>query len=312
MYDPSTPAAPVKVSVAMTTHNGARFLEKQIGSIFAQSRKPDELIVCDDASTDETVTILKKYAGTGQLKLYTNPVAIGVNANFKKAVSLCSPGYYVALADQDDIWKEHKLEKSLQLLQSIEKKDQPCFVYSDLDLIDEQDHALGMSVQQSLGHHKYRHCFETLLYGNFVLGCTILMNPELRTVLAALPDKAVFHHDAWIALAGFSMGQAAQLSTREILYRSHSANVTYRQSAKRTTLKKIRSLLEQLMLGNQHLLHQFDLANCFLDIYRNRIEPDKVKTLESFIALRGKSTLKQKLAFEQHFLKNWKGRFRKV
>ena len=51
----------MKISNAMTTYNGATYLDAQLNSYLAQERQPDELVVCDDVSTDETVTILEAF-----------------------------------------------------------------------------------------------------------------------------------------------------------------------------------------------------------------------------------------------------------
>lgn len=312
MHDYPQQTDSLKISVAMTTHNGAKFLEKQLRSILDQTRKPNEIIVCDDASSDQTVDLLEQYARAGHLQYHVNTAPIGVNANFKKAVSLCSPDHYVSLADQDDIWQPGKLEKSIQLLRSIEKKELPCFIYSDLELIDEKDQPLHTTVQQSLGHHKYKHCFETLLYGNFVLGCTVLMNPRMRDFLNDLPDTASFHHDAWIALTGFALGCTAQLPGPEVLYRSHTQNVTFRKTTKKSLTKKIQTHFLQLLRGSVHMRNQFDLLQAFSVAYQHVIPQQKAAVIQHFLALKDKNYLKQKIAFESSFRKQWTGRFKKA
>src|SRR5450631_4123056 len=96
------------VSVVIATHNGERFLEQQINSILTQTVKAAEIIVCDDDSKDNTIPILEKFSCKGYLTYYRNTKRIGVVENFKKAVSLCLPGTYIALCDQDDIWLPEK------------------------------------------------------------------------------------------------------------------------------------------------------------------------------------------------------------
>jgi hypothetical protein len=100
------------VSVAMTTFNGARFLGEQLRSIAAQTTLPAELVVTDDASDDDTVAILGRFAATAPFPVHVhiNPVRLGWRANFMHALSLCR-GELVALCDQDDVWEPAKLAR---------------------------------------------------------------------------------------------------------------------------------------------------------------------------------------------------------
>lgn len=92
------------ISVAMTTFNGEKYIEKQIESIIHQSLPVDEIIVCDDGSTDHTVELLKKYDVT----LIQNFQNLGYKLNFKQAMEKCN-GDYIFLCDQDDIWEKDKV-----------------------------------------------------------------------------------------------------------------------------------------------------------------------------------------------------------
>ncbi len=103
------------ISVAMATYNGAKFLRQQLDSIAAQSRLPAELVVTDDASTDDTVTILTEFAATAPfpVHIHRNPSRLGYRANFMRAMSLCRSDI-VALCDQDDLWEANKTEAAMQ------------------------------------------------------------------------------------------------------------------------------------------------------------------------------------------------------
>ena len=103
------------ISIAMTTYNGERFLREQLDSLYRQSLMPTEIIVCDDASTDSTTSILEEYKQNHGLTYFVNKARMGYNANFYQAISLCH-GNYIALCDQDDVWKEDKLLKTYQTM----------------------------------------------------------------------------------------------------------------------------------------------------------------------------------------------------
>ena len=113
----------------MTTYNGQSFLEKQLNSILSQTIKVDEIIVCDDGSTDATHKILSKYESTGVLKFQVNDSNLGFVRNFEKALSLCT-GEYIFLSDQDDIWYPNKVEVLIKSLNG------NLLIHSDCDLID--------------------------------------------------------------------------------------------------------------------------------------------------------------------------------
>src|SRR6266436_7212118 len=99
-----------RISVAMCTYNGARFLPRQLESIATQTRLPDELVVCDDGSSDESVAIVRWFANSAPftVRLEINERNLGSTKNFGKAIGLCE-GDIIALADQDDVWKPLKL-----------------------------------------------------------------------------------------------------------------------------------------------------------------------------------------------------------
>ncbi len=101
---------PPLVSVAIATWNGAKYLREQLETIYGQTGGiPEiEVVASDDASTDGTVAILAEYALSRGLRYVVNPSRLGLVRNFERAISLCT-GELIALADQDDLWKPHKL-----------------------------------------------------------------------------------------------------------------------------------------------------------------------------------------------------------
>src|SRR3974390_587677 len=100
------------VSVVLATHNGAKYIEEQIRSIAAQTLSPFELIVSDDASTDNTLQVTRKVLSECNLRtrIVRNEKALGFRDNFLRAC-LLAQGNFIAFSDQDDIWHPDKLEK---------------------------------------------------------------------------------------------------------------------------------------------------------------------------------------------------------
>ena len=123
----------MRVSVAMCTYNGGDYIRRQMDSIFAQTRLPDEIIICDDISKDDTVSILKEYEGRGiDLQIIQNPENLGFARNFRKCISLCT-GDIIFLCDQDDIWEP---EKTRQLCDLMEGNPEILSVVTNFYLID--------------------------------------------------------------------------------------------------------------------------------------------------------------------------------
>ena len=114
----------MKIAVAIALYNGEKFIEKQLDSLRTQTRKPDYVVMCDDGSKDNTITIvedyIKKYSLQESWQVHKNEKNLGYIKNFYHAISLCDADI-VFLSDQDDIWVEDKIEKMSEVM--LVKKD---------------------------------------------------------------------------------------------------------------------------------------------------------------------------------------------
>lgn len=297
------------IAVLMATYNGALYLNEQIDSILNQTLPPAIIIVSDDGSDDGTITILEKYAAEEKIKFIKNDTRRGVVGNFINCLHQLPAGYYFALSDQDDIWHPNKLEECFHALQKIEHENQPCMVYSDLCLIDAQKNIINRSFRNELGHHKYKHCLETLLFGNFVLGCTTLCNYSLKDYIIGMPIHASFNHDAWMALVSYTFGQTHSIDKALVDYRQHSSNVTIRTHSKKTVLNRYINHVKQLFTKNDFLEDRFPIVDLFYGQYKSSIASQKHIIFESFLGLQNKSYLAKKIFFETAFYKHWTNRF---
>ena len=109
---PSPPVARSTISVALCTFNGARYLSEQLASILGQSRRPDQIVVCDDGSEDGSLELATRMLeGSGiDHRVSRNPVRLGPSGNFAHALGSCEHEI-VALCDQDDVWHPAKLAR---------------------------------------------------------------------------------------------------------------------------------------------------------------------------------------------------------
>jgi len=216
-----------RISVALCTYNGARFLAEQLESIALQTRSPDELIVCDDRSSDETVQIIEDFARrvTYPVRLEINQARLGSIKNFEKAISRCQ-GEVISLADQDDLWKPQKLAV---LEGHLADHPEAGYVFSDAELIDEGGASLGISLWESARITDSVHRdfsvggqVRALLRRNLVTGATMAFRASLNNVILPISKHCV--HDCWIAFLASALGLCGvPISERLILYRQHSS-----------------------------------------------------------------------------------------
>jgi hypothetical protein len=216
----------LRISVAMCTYNGARFLREQLESIAAQTRLPDELIVCDDRSTDGSVEILKSFAfhSPFAVRLEINENNLGSTKNFEKAIGLCQ-GEIIALADQDDIWHSEKLSCIAGVL---ERDERIGAVFSDAELIDQDSQPLGKALWSSFLFNVHeqkkfedRRGLQVLLRHPVVTGATMAFRSKFRGLTLPIPSNQV--HDYWIALLIASVSQLVPIKTPLMRYRRHEA-----------------------------------------------------------------------------------------
>lgn len=291
----------------MATYNGAKYLEEQLDSILAQTLSPAEILVSDDASDDGTTEILEKYQAKGLLRFHVNEQRLGYVGNFQNAVSMAQQDHYIALSDQDDIWLPRKLEAAMGAMQATEESGTPAMVYSDLILVDEAGKLLNTSFRNELGQDGYQHCLNTLLFGGFVNGCTMLMNPEMVKYFKTIPRGEHITHDTWIALIAYSFGNVAQVPEALIHYRRHNNNATDLLGLeKKTRFGRIRSEISSAFKNNDLFEREFDCVGKFYETFSDKLDPEQEKLILKFLKLKGKSYLEMKLGLRGFFRGKWK------
>lgn len=297
------------VSVVLATYNGEQFLEQQLESIFGQTILPDEIIIVDDQSTDQTLACIQKISTNIPVHFYQNEKRLGFVGNFKRGVALAKPNNYIALCDQDDIWLPEKLEKSIQLLSEIDDGKTPALIYSDLILVDSEENILNTSFHHEMRNDKYIHNLQTILYTNFVTGCTVMMNSAMRNCFADIPVNQTYFHDAWIGLIGCSFGKIAKLDRAYILYRKHQTNASIANFNKSNLFKRSLGYLKLVFIKKNFMEREISLAADFYKIYQARLPKEQQKLFLRLIQLKGQPFVLKKILFEISFFKHWIKRF---
>lgn len=213
----------ITTSVAMATYNGSQYLLEQLESIAHQTQLPDELIVCDDKSSDNTIEILQRFAETAPfiVKIVQNPINLGFIKNFENAIGRCN-GDLVFLSDQDDLWDSTKVEKFL--IQATNLTNVPALLFSDATLIDKSGKKLGKTLRHALKIPEIIVTFDELIYRNLVTGATCAMNRKLLNKIEGVHFPTTVPHDYSLALLARSVGVIKSIDTPLIYYRIHDNN----------------------------------------------------------------------------------------
>lgn len=207
----------------MATYNGAKYIRSQVESILEQLRPVDELIVCDDSSSDETVAILLSY-GDSRIRVHQNPIRLGYVRNFERAMSLAR-GDYIFLSDQDDVWVPGRVHDMMGVMQA---HPQALLVSSNFDLIDVKGVKTGDF--RGLGPVKRLRWLQVaaIFAGKApYYGCTFLMRREALRYCLPIPAD-IESHDIWFALVTSALGRVVNLPDSTLQHRLHSSNVTVR------------------------------------------------------------------------------------
>ena len=204
------------LSIAMGTYNGATHLQAQLDSFAAQTRLPDELVISDDCSTDQTCALVQAFAATAPfpVRITVNPVNLGFARNFGRAMAMAT-GELVFLSDQDDVWLPEKLGRMEAEMQA--RPDRACLL-NDAYLADG---ALTRNGRTKLGQIRA----VGLSDRHFVMGCCAVVRRDLLALALPIPEQAP-SHDNWLISLADELGLCARLDLPLQDYRLHGGNVS--------------------------------------------------------------------------------------
>lgn len=219
------------VSVVMATYNGAEYLHEQLGSIEGQTRAPDELIIVDDCSSDNTRALLQEYAQNRPwVKLHFNERNLGVNGNFSKALALAT-GDVVFFSDQDDVWLDRKIELFLT------EWDGEDLLYSDGTVV-----ASDLSIIK--GSEFEFHCCDVIrecnpwffFHSNCVSGHSMMLSRRIVDRVFPMPDGVVY--DQWCAMVASLVGSLKLIPEKTCFHRMHLKNAVNNPELRKKSKRK--------------------------------------------------------------------------
>ncbi len=268
----------MKISIALCTYNGARFLAGQLQSIASQTRLPDELVACDDVSSDGTIAMLEEFASrvSFPVRIIRNPSNLGAIANFQQAINLCT-GTLTALADQDDVWLPDKLRQAEQAF--LDCSDPESALYcTRLQYVDSDLKPLGLS---GIPGNTY---FSNAVVENSATGCSVVFGSEIkRRFLQANPSHMVMH-DWWLYLLATAFGKVIYDARQSVLYRQHDSNVAGWKPRLGKLLDRYSSLRARLKTGREGM-DSLNQAALFIATYQD-LAAEKRQVVSELIELR--------------------------
>ena len=208
-----------RISVAMISYQGAKYIEEQLNSILMQLGPEDEVVISDDGSTDGTREILTRYQEKdARIRLIDGPKA-GVKANVGNALAACE-GAYIFLADQDDIWMSDKVER---VMAAFEEKQVGLVVHDAVvmdgdckEVILESFYSLkgsGAGVLKNIWRNTY-------------IGCCMAFKRELLAEVLPIPNY-IEMHDQWIGVINDQLKRGTYFMPEKLLqYRRHGNNAS--------------------------------------------------------------------------------------
>jgi glycosyltransferase involved in cell wall biosynthesis len=209
----------MKISIAMATYNGAEYIEEQLQSFIVQSRLPDELVVCDDGSSDTTIEILDRFKASAPfvVRIFQNQDNLGHERNFGKAIDLCE-GDLIFLSDQDDIWFPNKLAAVHDVF---ELEASAILVVNDAEITN--------ATMQRTGRTVFGQTRAAGVIGDngksLTLGCATAFRSILRSLISPVPALN-YGHDSWIHDFTHMIGGRYVLEKSLQFYRRHGGNAS--------------------------------------------------------------------------------------
>jgi len=227
------------IYIVLSTFEGAEHIREQVESIFAQSHTDWRLLIRDDGSTDGTVEILEALAiRDSRLEILRDGHGhVGSDASFSLLMeaALARGADWIAISDQDDVWRPEKLECQIARLAELKARPEECvLLHGDLVVVGPDLDTIHPSLHASMRlRHEPDAALPTLLVQNFVTGCTCLVSRSLLEWALPIPGDAICH-DWWLALCAASTGRILFDPYARVLYRQHSRNQIGFKSYRRT------------------------------------------------------------------------------
>lgn len=265
-----------KISVAMTTYNGECFVVEQLQSLLEQTMQPDEVVICDDCSSDDTLGIIEYFIqknNLGNWKVIRNNANMGYVRNFRKAIT-ATTGDIVFLCDQDDLWDAEKIALMVNVMEENPHILALVCAYRLINAVGERGcvqrpkfyippKKVGVLSKVKKGK---------VLYANIAQGCTGAYRRSVLDLYCQVAECNIIPHDWAIHMLAYEHGELYFYNRELVDYRIHDHNTTGMTFDGRQAVlaKDVRCLddAKNLPLGSSTI----NQLNYIADFYRHRIK----------------------------------------
>jgi len=263
----------MKISIALASYNGAQYIQAQLQSFVEQTHQPDELIITDDCSTDETDAIIRNFSKTAPftVKFYRNERNLGYCGNFNAAL-MKTTGDLVFLSDQDDVWFPDKIEHMLSVAKA---NPEALVVMNDAALTNGELNEVGLT---KIG--QIRSAGFPMRY--FVMGCCCGVRRELLDFCLPIP-AGLKSHDNWLVLMADELG--CKLIDNRILqyYRRHESNESQFIANRTVKVTKLQALIHSIKKARHPDSHKAGLDQLNqLQVFSDGVSEVLAKAPESY------------------------------
>lgn len=257
----------MKLEILLATYNSEKYLPELLDSLLAQSYTDWKLLVHDDGSSDQTLSILEAFEKKQDrsIKINSSKQPLGPKQSFEYLLKNSSADYLM-FCDHDDVWLPHKIAESLACIQQLEQKnpDKPALVFTDLVVADEQLNTIHSSFwnYSKVDPDNVYNCYK-LLINNPAPGCTFIMNKKVKQLVLPFPEQARMH-DWWILLKVAESGVIDYIKEPGLLYRQHQKNKIGAEPIKNTYLL---SRITSLSLTIKRNKESYQMMKCLSNDY---------------------------------------------
>lgn len=218
------------VSVVLAAYNGEKYIADQLRSILNQTVLPNEIIIIDDHSSDDTLNVIESFFQNESISplLIKHEKNKGVNRSFEDGINIAS-SRFIFLCDQDDFWLENKIEK---MLNAFDMERNVSMVICNAAITDEDLLPTGkdmfgftrldLDFQNGVCSIETKTMQSLLLKRNYVTGMSLAFDKSMLNKLS-IPDEVIF--DYWLAWNLSERGTTLFLNDELVLYRQHGNNV---------------------------------------------------------------------------------------
>lgn len=288
----------LKISIALCTYNGEKYIFEQIKSIANQTVSPYELVVCDDGSSDKTLTIISELANTLNFptRIVKNEKNYHFTGNFLKAASLCG-GDAIAFCDQDDVWDSKKIARCIEVLQ----KTQADLLIHEGRVIDANGVRVNLKIPNLKENLKWR---QKTPYDRAAKGfAMVITKASFQEVMTYWSWEEYFElkaqygvplgHDLIIYASCIQRKKIEFIQEELVCYRIHDSNITASATATKNLVGKVFGFFSAIHADPEKYLKAGEkwIAEAkFLDSYRQRAgsnSPQGLKQLGDWFAKRG-------------------------